>query len=182
MLDSAVELFRRHGYNGTGFRDVIAHSGAPRGSIYHHFPEGKAQLAREAVARAGERIDELIRAADSGGDYVAAFETMWSWWTDYVEASDFTAGCPVAGVAVESHTETPEVVAAATAVFEKWQTTVLRGLVDAGMDSAEAQDFAATIVAALEGATLLARAARDRQPLDRVGRQLAAALRTQLSH
>ena len=51
MVRSAAYLFRERGYSGTGFRDVIAHSGAPRGSIYHHFPDGKAQLAEEAVRR-----------------------------------------------------------------------------------------------------------------------------------
>jgi AcrR family transcriptional regulator len=45
MIQSAALLFREHGYSGTGFRDVIEHSGAPRGSIYHHFPGGKEELA-----------------------------------------------------------------------------------------------------------------------------------------
>ena len=49
MVFSAMQLFRRHGYNGTGFREVVAHSRTPRGSIYHHFPEGKAELGVDAL-------------------------------------------------------------------------------------------------------------------------------------
>ena len=56
MIVSATELFREHGYSGTGFRDVVEHSGAPRGSIYHHFPGGKAELAEEAVRMASDVV------------------------------------------------------------------------------------------------------------------------------
>lgn len=68
MVRSAAFLFRERGYSGTGFRDVIAHSGAPRGSIYHHFPGGKAQLAEEAVRYAGDFLNAGILAATEGGD------------------------------------------------------------------------------------------------------------------
>src|SRR2546430_14507300 len=71
MLLSAVELFKRHGYNGTGFREVVAHSGAPRGSIYHHFPGGKAQLGSEAVAFAGEFSNAFIAQKLDRADVVA---------------------------------------------------------------------------------------------------------------
>src|SRR4051812_49001651 len=56
MVESAALLFREQGYSGTGFRDVIGHSGAPRGSIYHHFPGGKSELAAETVRYAGEVV------------------------------------------------------------------------------------------------------------------------------
>lgn len=180
MLDSAVELFRQHGYNGTGFREVVAHSGAPRGSIYHHFPGGKAQLATEAVARAGEFIDDKIKAAGSKGEFVAAFEAFWLWWIHYVETSDFRAGCPVAGVAAETHPEAPELGQAAAAAFERWQGTLRRGLRYAGMPAGDAADLATLVVSALEGATLLARAEGDREPLERVGRRLTLILRDAL--
>src|SRR3712207_8589123 len=51
-------LFRssERGVQGTSFADVLEHSGAPRGSIYHHFGGGKTQLAEEATRWAGEYI------------------------------------------------------------------------------------------------------------------------------
>src|SRR5437763_944214 len=103
MLMSALELFRRHGYNGTGFRDVIAHSGAPRGSIYHHFPNGKAQLGTETVAAAGELINDMMaRVLDSKDDVVAGVESLWRKWVRFVESTNFEEGCPVVGVAAEA--------------------------------------------------------------------------------
>src|SRR5260370_126560 len=71
MVEAASELFRRRGYHGTAFSDVVRESGAPRGSIYFHFPGGKQELAREAVALAGDEIEEMVetaagRSADPG--------------------------------------------------------------------------------------------------------------------
>ena len=181
MLESAVQLFRQHGYNGTGFRQVVAHSGAPRGSIYHHFPGGKAQLGVEAIRRATDTIDARIKASGAKGEFVAGFEDFWAWWIDYVEVTGWQAGCPVAGVAAEDHHEEPELAAATAAAFERWQTTMRRGLIYAGMPPEDARDVAALILSGLEGATLLARAAGDREPLVRVGRSLARMVRAALS-
>src|SRR5438445_10019092 len=124
MVDSTVQLLRRHGYNGTGFREVVAHSGAPRGSIYHHFPGGKAQLGAEAVAAAAEYIDGLMARGRASGDFVQGFERFWAWWIDEVERDGFQAGCPVLAVAAESHPEAPELPAAAAAAFSRWRSTL----------------------------------------------------------
>jgi AcrR family transcriptional regulator len=181
MLDSAVQLLRRHGYNGTGFREVVAHSGAPRGSIYHHFPGGKAQLGAEAVTAAAEYVDGLMARGRGAGDFVRGFERFWAWWADDVEAGGFQAGCPVLGVAAESHPEAPELADAAAAAFARWRSTLQTALRNAGVeDDAEAGDLADLIIAAFEGATVMARAAGDREPLVRVGQQLATMLRVRL--
>ncbi|WP_455577963.1 TetR/AcrR family transcriptional regulator [Actinomadura luteofluorescens] len=94
MVRSAAYLFRERGYSGTGFRDVIAHSGAPRGSIYHHFPGGKAQLAEEAVRYAGEFLNAGILAATEGGDAASAVDAFTGWWRQVLIKSEFRAGCP----------------------------------------------------------------------------------------
>jgi AcrR family transcriptional regulator len=183
MLDSAVHLLRRHGYNGTGFREVVAHSGAPRGSIYHHFPGGKAQMGAEAVTAAAKYIDGLMGRGRPGGDFVQGFERFWGWWTGEVEADGFQAGCPVLAVAAESHPEAPELAAATGAAFSRWRSTLQGALRNAGVnDDEEAERLADLIVAAFEGATVMSRASGDRGPLVRVGRQLAAMLRKTLPH
>jgi AcrR family transcriptional regulator len=182
MLDSAIELFREHGYNGTGFRDVVAHGNAPRGSIYHHFPDGKVQLAVEALQLAGDRIEAVFRqGAHEGDDFVSGFEWVWTWWTGYVVGTDFEAGCPVAGVAAESHPDAPQLRETADAVFEKWRGTISAGLQFSGVGAEEAQGLAALIIAAQEGATLMARVSRSPAPLESVGEALAALLRRRLA-
>ena len=62
-MDAARELFRQRGYYATAFSDVIEQSGAPRGSTYDHFPGGKRDLAREAIAAAGDEREEMVAKA-----------------------------------------------------------------------------------------------------------------------
>ena len=102
MIESAALLFREQGYSGTGFNAVIEHSGAPRGSIYHHFPGGKAELAAETVRYAGDVVATHLARIVGEGDPVAALHVYLDWWVRTLERSDFRAGCPVVAVAVEA--------------------------------------------------------------------------------
>ena len=53
MVASAVKRWAMHGFQATSFSSVLKDSGAPRGSIYYHFPEGKDQLIAAAIDLAG---------------------------------------------------------------------------------------------------------------------------------
>jgi AcrR family transcriptional regulator len=181
MVFSAMQLFREHGYNGTGFRQVIAHSGAPRGSIYHHFPEGKAQMGVEAVHAGGDFVATALEAALQARGPDEGFESFLSWWIEFLEERHFQAGCPVLAVAAESHVEAPELAAAAAAVFERWETIVAGALESAGVDHETAWDLSLLVVSAVEGAMVLCRATQDRGPLVRVGGQLSQALHTAIA-
>jgi AcrR family transcriptional regulator len=163
MVRSAAYLFRERGFSGTAFRDVIAHSGAPRGSIYHHFPGGKEQLAEEAVRYAGDYLGAGLRAATRDDDPVAAVRSFLAWWRRVLVRSDFKAGCPIVAVTVESR-----LTDAAANAFRRWQDALAAGLVSAGATPARAARLATLIVAAVEGATILCRAHRSLAPLDDV--------------
>ena len=62
MVKSAATLIASRGVNATSFSDVLGDSGAPRGSIYHHFPDGKEQLAQSAIQWTSERVIAYQRA------------------------------------------------------------------------------------------------------------------------
>jgi AcrR family transcriptional regulator len=176
MVRSAALLFREHGYSGTGFRDVIAHSGAPRGSIYHHFPDGKAQLAEEAVAWAAgalaQWLDEALASERDAEGVLRAFLTPWR---EVLERSDFRAGCPLVAITVETDAP-PRLTAAVASAFAGWQELLAGRLRAAGIPTARAAGLATLAVAAIEGAVLLCRAQRDTQPLDAVANELARAI------
>ena len=68
MVRGAAALFSAKGAGGTSFSEIIAASGAPRGSIYHHFPDGKRQLAEEAVRWTAEprrRVPTSVEGEDT---------------------------------------------------------------------------------------------------------------------
>jgi AcrR family transcriptional regulator len=163
MVHSAAYLFRERGFSGTAFSDVIAHSGAPRGSIYHHFPGGKLELAEAAVRYTGDFLAAGVRAATRDDDPVAAVRAFVGWWRRVLVKSDFQAGCPIVAVTVES-----QLAEAAADAFRRWQDALAAGLVAAGATPVRAARLATLVVAAVEGATLLCRAGRRLDPLDDV--------------
>ena len=180
MIRSATLLFRERGLQGTSFRDVVEHSGAPRGSIYHHFPGGKAQLAEEAVSSSGEFIASVIARAARDGDPFAAVRVFIQGWRHTLEESDFRAGCPVVAVATEAGEDEPQLTAATAEAFASWQQALATALRNAGATPARARTTATLAVAAVEGAVVLCRASRNTQPLLDIGAELETAFTSAL--
>ena len=172
MIVSAALLLREKGLTGTSFGDVIEHSGAPRGSIYHHFPDGKAQLVEEAMRYAGSYVADSIDDADP----IEALATFKRGWRKTLERSDFRAGCPIVAVAIEAHSDAPQLAEAAADAFESWQEAMARLLEREGVEPARARRLAATTVAAIEGAVVICRAQRSMKPLDDVSQELESML------
>ena len=180
MIQSAALLFREQGYSGTGFRDVIEHSGAPRGSIYHHFPGGKEQLAADTVAWAAAVIERQIERAAKNGNPLIALDLFVDAWREVLEESNFRAGCPIVAVAAEADAGSTA-TAAAAAAFDRWQDLIAHALLGAGVGRTDARRLATLVIAGIEGAILLCRARRDIRPLRDVHRALEATLRAAMS-
>jgi AcrR family transcriptional regulator len=171
MIESAALLIREHGVEATSFSDVLAHSGAPRGSIYHHFPAGKAQLVEEATRYAGEFIAAGLASALAQEDPVAALERFISGWRGILRSSDFGAGCPVVAASLEGD-RTPGARGAAGEAFAAWTQLLADALAKHGPTKKRAVSMATLAIAAIEGAIVLARAQRSTAPLERVAAEL----------
>ncbi len=175
MVRTAAELFRAQGYHATGLNQVLAEGNAPKGSLYFHFPGGKEQLAVESLQRAGEELCAAIaEAMRSGADPAEALEKVLALLGDHLVATDFREGCPVATVALDAAAQSEPIRAACAGVYDAWQDLVSGHLRAAGVDDADG--LATTVVAAVEGAILLARTRRDVTPLQTVGTHLRALL------
>jgi AcrR family transcriptional regulator len=177
MIQSAALLFRRHGIEGTSFSEVLAHSGAPRGSIYHHFPAGKAQLAEEATRYAGDFIAAGLVAALADDDPVAAIRAFTASWLDILRSDDFASGCPVVAAAVEGDRLQGARDAAGTA-FAHWESLLASALERNRIAPERAHSIASLVVAAIEGGIVMARAQRSTEPLERVAAEVERAVVT----
>jgi AcrR family transcriptional regulator len=171
MIRSAALLFRERGIHGTSFSDVLAHSGAPRGSVYHHFRGGKTQLAEETIRWAGEFTIAGAVAALEEHDPVEAIGVFRRQWTKILRGSDFAAGCPIVAAAVEGDRE-PTVRDVAGEVFADWQKTVAQSFRKRGLPASRARSLATLLLAAIEGGIILSRAERSVRPLERVTAEL----------
>ena len=165
LLNGARQLLAEKGYAGMELRDVAERGKAPRGSIYHHFPGGKAQLATEATELDGVRIRIGIeRSLVERGlkETLAMFGEIFR-----RRAADDPGriGCPVAAAAL-ARPEDPALAAAATAAFESWEGAIAAALEREGVAADSAATFAAMVVSTVEGALVRSRAAADMAPLD----------------
>ena len=173
MIESAVALFRERGVHGTSFSNVLEHSGAPRGSLYHWFPGGKAELAEAATRYAGEVIAAGLAAALDEKDPAAAVRGFTRLYRRLLSRTDFAAGCPIVSATLEG-ARSPAARDAAAAAFASWQELLASSFERRGLGPERAASIAALVIAAIEGAIVLARAQRSLEPLERVAGEIEA--------
>jgi AcrR family transcriptional regulator len=159
---------QRHGVAGTGIAEILATSGVTRRSIYLNFPGGKAELVAAATRSAGDEMTMTVRGYIDDPDPVGAFAAMWG---DVLVSTDFEGGCPIVAAA-SSRDESPEAASTAADVFAEWGQLLADRLKEDGINRAVAQSLSTTIVAAVEGAVILSRAARSTKPLEQVTKHL----------
>lgn len=174
MVDSAITLLRERGAAAVTLDEVLAHSGAPRGSVYHHFPGGRDELVLEAGRTAVGYLTALLDAAAETGDAVGLLQRLAEFWRRSLESSDYQAGCPVVALSVDARDDLAEAGELAREAFAGWRARLASML--GAVPEAEAAALATLTVSAVEGAILLSRAQRDTEPLDQVIAQLTPLL------
>ena len=177
MIAAAAELFRQRGYHATTFSDVVRDSGAPRGSTYFHFPGGKAELACEAIARAGDEMEEMVdEAARGAGDPASLVRALAQILASRFERSGYQNGCAIATMVLELAPGDEEFSAAFDAVFARWRAALVTRFEPLGLAPGHAKVFADLTMSALEGALVLSRAARSTQPFTTTTEALISAI------
>jgi TetR/AcrR family transcriptional repressor of lmrAB and yxaGH operons len=172
MIRSALVLMGEQGVEATSLLQVVEHSGAPRGSIYHHFPGGKQQLMEEATRYAGDALVEVIRArVQRHADPVAAVDAVADFWRSTLWDSEFASGCPVVAATLDSE-HSPGAREAAKRAFELWEGLYRKMFMRAGLSEERAASLASLAVSAIEGAVILSRAERSNDPLERVAEEV----------
>ncbi|WP_022964193.1 TetR/AcrR family transcriptional regulator [Halopseudomonas pelagia] len=166
ILNAAVTLFRRRGYAATGLNDILQESRAPKGSLYHYFPQGKEQLGEEAALLAGSVVSQTLRtlAAEqpSAAEVMRAYGRMLAGW---LEASAFKDGCPLATTLLETTPQSPRMAAAGQQAFNQWAAEIRGVLERQGADRETARRLAQLAIAAIEGALIQARVESSARPV-----------------
>jgi AcrR family transcriptional regulator len=173
MIRSAAVLFGERGFAATGLRDVVAHSSTPRGSIYHHLPGGKAELAQAVLERAADAAAAACEAHRD--DPAAALHACLDSWRRALDDSQCRTGSALLAIALEPDEQTGAREAAAAA-YARWTDAFAATLEADGVKRKKAARLATLAVAAIEGAVVMSRARGDTAPLDAVGRELEGAI------
>jgi TetR/AcrR family transcriptional regulator, lmrAB and yxaGH operons repressor len=177
LLQTTARLLQHRGYYGTALSDILKKSGAPRGSLYFHFPGGKDQIVIETTRAAVDEVTRELRETLASAKNPAAGVRA------YVEAAatimdktDFTFGCPVAPVILDANAGLADLATVCRRAFEEWAKLLRTSFAEASIPSRRAHALAMLVISSVEGSLLLARAYRDCQPLMTVALELETAV------
>lgn len=177
ILNTTCTLLEKQGYHGTGLNEIIRESKSPKGSLYYYFPEGKEQIAAEAVLQSGmqtaERIREGLKVSSSAAIAVSDFILNIA---EHVERSGFAAGSPLTAVAMETATTSARINEACHEAYGMLKSAFNDKLIECGFTKIKSNELATFIVASIEGGIILSRTSHTADPLRMVGKQLKTLL------
>ncbi|KAA5802420.1 TetR/AcrR family transcriptional regulator [Alkalicaulis satelles] len=178
LIAAAGRLFHERGYAATGLSEILAAAGAPKGSLYHHFPDGKAGLAAAALEAATDALEASLRAEhERARDAAGMIEGYGALLAGWLEASHFTRGCPVATVALEVTPGDDVAALAVQGAFARWRKALGDAIRADGVAPERAGALAGFALSAIEGALILARTDRDSEPVRAAAREVASLVR-----
>lgn len=171
MVEAAVRLLATRGLEGTSFADVLTATGAPRGSVYHHFPGGKSELVHAALDLASRHALGVLEASRGSApeEVVARFLGLWS---ELLDRANLSAGCAILAVSVAA--DDKALRDHAGDIFRLWTGHLAALLGEGGMSPADAERLAVMLVTTTEGAVAMCRAQQSREPFDMVAPMLVA--------
>ena len=177
IVEATCDLLEAQGYHATGLNQIVAESGAPKGSLYHYFPDGKEELAAAAIDRTGRNLAGRVQTGLAFYDDPAEAVTfLTARIADAIEQSGFRAGGPLTTVAMETATASEQINLACRAAYDRLQGAFAAKLAASGYTPQRSAELAAFITAAIEGGIILSRTYHTGDPLRRVGQELAALL------
>jgi TetR/AcrR family transcriptional regulator, lmrAB and yxaGH operons repressor len=174
IVASTVDLLMQYGYHATGLNQIVAHSEAPKGSLYFHFPEGKEQIVAEALIMAGDWTCEHISAILDESDTIAgAMAEVAQFFSQMLEESEFTKSCPLLAVSQEISSTDERIRQALDDAFDAWHKVFTQKFVESGFPESVANTWATFSLSAVEGAQALSRAQRSLVPLEQTSSLLS---------
>lgn len=182
IINAAVRLFRQQGYAATGLNDIVEASGAPKGSLYYYFPEGKVSIAVAAVEEAGRRVaktlEDLAATAPDASSLIKAHARLLGGW---MAKSGYRDGCPITTVLLELAPAERDVAAAGRAAYAARQEVLKNKLVQDGHRERRAEELAQLCTSATQGALIQARVERSRRPIDAAANEMARLFEAELA-
>ncbi len=178
ILQTASELMEKQGYHGTGLNEIIQKSGAPKGSLYYYFPDGKEQLASEAILRAGQIVSERFREQTAGEpDPAKAIHDFLYMIAKRMEETKFYTGSTMTMIAMETVTESKRINKACQNGYTMLIGAFKDKLLSGGMEDSKASEMAEMIIAAVEGGIILSRTYQDANHLRKIADHILGMLK-----
>jgi len=173
LIEAASRLFRLRGYYGVGLNDIIEESGIPKGSLYHYFPNGKEELAIEAINHSKLLvIDEIQEVFERIDNPIHAIQAHIYHLAEVFGCGSTLIGSPIGTIAGEKHSTSEPIRIACQAAFDDWQSIYIKKLVDAGYGESQSEDLSIVLNAMIEGGILLSLTKQSNKPLQAIAEQI----------
>jgi TetR/AcrR family transcriptional regulator, lmrAB and yxaGH operons repressor len=176
ILRAALRLFRRHGYHGVGINDILAEAQAPKGSMYHHFPGGKEEIAAAVVVLMTDGMLAMIDAQDPLQPVEQTVAAVGAVLQDTVARTRHEL-CALFAAFVAEKASAPRLAQAVNAAYAAMATRLEQRFRAAGFSQAAARDRGLLVVMLLEGGSLIAAASDDMAPFKLAMKQAVALCR-----
>ncbi|WP_042347473.1 TetR/AcrR family transcriptional regulator [Bacillus massiliigorillae] len=166
ILEAASRLFNLQGYHATGLNQILKESGAPKGSLYYHFPNGKEQLAIEAV----QSMSQIIKTDTKEklalySDPVEAFQHLIQELSALFDRIDELEGVPIGLLAAETSLKSEPLRKACQSAFEGIEAIYAQKLIKNGYTEERANDISIVISSMIEGSITRSLTNKNGQPL-----------------
>ncbi|MDV6263655.1 TetR/AcrR family transcriptional regulator [Rhodococcoides yunnanense] len=170
ILEATGELYRRQGMTATGLKQIAAASGAPFGSIYHHFPGGKEQISEEVIYAEGVRYGLLVgRQLAAVTDVVDGIPEIFASAATLLVELDYTEACSIETIALEVASTNERLRLATEAVFTGWIDGLTQWFAATDLPNEVCRSLALGCLTSLEGAFVLCRSLRSTEPMIAAG-------------
>ncbi|CAI6321588.1 putative HTH-type transcriptional regulator YxaF [Bacillus subtilis] len=178
ILHTASRLFQLQGYHATGLNQIVKESGAPKGSLYHFFPNGKEELAIEAVTYTGKIVEHLIQQSmDESSDPIEAIQLFIKKTASQFDNTESIKGIPVGLLASETALISEPLRTVCMKVFKSWEAVFARKLMENGFAEEEANQLGTLINSMIEGGIMLSLTNKDKTPLLLIAEQIPVLVR-----
>ena len=175
FIETASKLFEIKGYNATGLNEILAESGAPKGSLYYHFPKGKEQLALESIILAGQKIKaNLKRNLENIEDPVEAIAYNMEHLATIIDNEQRTRDMSISLLALETYLTSELLRTACEEVFTALENMYSEKLIQSGINKEKARELGCVIGAMIEGGITLSLTRKNGNSLRLVAKQIPA--------
>ena len=177
ILEMAARLFQSQGYSAMTMSQVLQECGAPKGSLYYYFPQGKEQLAIEAIGLIRQKIEEQIRRYLAKiEDPVEAIQALINATAAELEQPENIIFCTVSLLTLEVSLVSEPLRKACQATNAAWEQAFVEKLEQGGYAPDRAGELGALVQVMIDGAIISSMGRKDTLPL----RRAAAAIPTLL--
>ena len=171
LLSTGYRLLFGQGFNATSVQDITEAAGVPKGSFYNHF-ESKEALAAEAVPFYLEEMISKVQVDDAALPSLERLRKHFQKFAELAYNDELAKGCLLGNFSAELSNQSQVIRQRVADAFDQWTQNLAVDVARAQSAGNVSKDLppeqlAAALIEAWEGALLLAKAQKDRTPLDR---------------